>query len=653
MTVATFALQNTLPRLPIPSLQKTCSLYLHSLLPFQTPEEHEKSKAIIQDFMNSSLASSLQQRLVDIDHHSPRNWLEDNYWLRKAYLEWREPLMVNSNWYILGKNDDHHPKALLENNGQGLGPNQFSHFQIRRAATMIFNGADQTLPVEMVRGKQPLCMWQYSHFLSMTRVPLPYCDALVQGNPSDVLHIVVLACDKIYKLQIFEVLDGKKQCLSIDRLERGLLEIVAHASNTNDVQKPVPLLTSWDRDNWAIARNHLLTIDPAKNRTALSEIEYALFAVCLDDYNHGADSAQWSKTAFCGQQNRGQGHNRWFDKSLSLVVENNGKAFIAGEHSPVDALTVSYMWDHMLRKSVVQASGADNRNVPWLTNAPAPSVIPSTSVEPITFVTDHKIDEYLKQAQASANAISARSDSSVLIFDEFGTDWIKRVGKLPPDAFYQMVLQLAYYRAHKKVTATYETASTRKYLCGRTETIRSCSIDSKNFVEAFDDPMTSDKNTYDLLVKATAAHRKYTQIASDGHGCDRHLLVLKLLNMDHPQHESSSSNSLKQTTTPLHAIFTDPVFSESQTWRLSTSGLQEGDQLMGTGFGAAFKHGYGINYMAARNLVKFGMEAKNDEDSLSTKEFASIITQTLRDLRDLCERVNLDGNPEAPSTARL
>jgi carnitine O-acetyltransferase len=50
--------------------------------------------------------------------------------------------MVNSNWYILGQNDADHPKELLANNGQGLPPNNFSHFQIRRAATMIFNGAD-------------------------------------------------------------------------------------------------------------------------------------------------------------------------------------------------------------------------------------------------------------------------------------------------------------------------------------------------------------------------------------------------------------------------------------------------------------------------------------------------------------------------------
>jgi carnitine O-acetyltransferase len=78
----------------------------------------------------------------------------------------------------------------------------------------------QSLPIEMVRGKQPLCMWQYSRFIGVTRVPLPYCDALVQGNTSEILHIIVLACDKIYKLKIFELVNGEKKRISIDKLER-------------------------------------------------------------------------------------------------------------------------------------------------------------------------------------------------------------------------------------------------------------------------------------------------------------------------------------------------------------------------------------------------------------------------------------------------
>lgn len=42
-------------------------------------------------------------------------------------------------------------------------------------------------------------------------------------------------------------------------------------------------------------------------------------------------------------------------------------------------------------------------------------------------------------------------------------------------------------------------------------------------------------------------------------------------------------------------IFADPLFAESQAWKLSTSGLSAGDRFAGTGFGAGYPDGYGIN----------------------------------------------------------
>ena len=44
-----------------------------------------------------------------------------------------------------------------------------------------------------------------------------------------------------------------------------------------------------------------------------------------------------------------------------------------------------------------------------------------------------------------------------------------------------------------------------------------------------------------------------------------------------------------------HELFNDPLFSESQSWILSTSGLSAGDRFYGTGFGTVWPDGYGIN----------------------------------------------------------
>lgn len=59
-----------------------------------------------------------------------------------AYLEWRDPLMVNSNWYMLGVNDPNHPQELLTTNAGVLPNGEFTHFQIHRAAHLIHRGLE-------------------------------------------------------------------------------------------------------------------------------------------------------------------------------------------------------------------------------------------------------------------------------------------------------------------------------------------------------------------------------------------------------------------------------------------------------------------------------------------------------------------------------
>ena len=54
-----------------------------------------------------------------------------------------------------------------------------------------------------------------------------------------------------------------------------------------------------------------------------------------------------------------------------------------------------------------------------------------------------------------------------------------------------MAMQLAWYRTRHSFTATYETALTRLFQNGRTETIRTLSADSRAWVLAMEDPSAS------------------------------------------------------------------------------------------------------------------------------------------------------------------
>jgi carnitine O-acetyltransferase len=136
-TPRTFEKQAHLPRLPVPSLEETAARYLRSIQPLVSQEEYKRHEALVFDFISpNGLGRVLQQRLLDVDKIAPYNWLDDTFWRRKAYHEWREPLVVNSNWHLLFIDDPNTPhEYLLAENGISVG--YFSTFQIKRAAHLI------------------------------------------------------------------------------------------------------------------------------------------------------------------------------------------------------------------------------------------------------------------------------------------------------------------------------------------------------------------------------------------------------------------------------------------------------------------------------------------------------------------------------------
>ena len=86
-------------------------------------------------------------------------------------------------------------------------------------------------------------------------------------------------------------------------------------------------------------------------------------------------------------------------------------------------------------------------------------------------------------------------DLHILAFSDFGKGVIKKC-KVSPDAFIQMALQLAYFRDIGKHHLTYEASMTRLFREGRTETVRSCSIESSDWVKS----MVSQSSTVTIYL---------------------------------------------------------------------------------------------------------------------------------------------------------
>ena len=183
----------------------------------------------------------------------------------------------------------------------------------------------------------------------------------------------------------------------------------------------------------------------------------------------------------------------------------------------------------------------------------------------------------------------------------FGKEFIKKCN-VSPDAFIQMALQLAYFRDIGRHHLTYEASMTRLFREGRTETVRSCSIESAEWVKSMVDPKANKEKRLKLFRNACEYHVKQYRDSMSGKGVDRHIFCLyvvsKYLELDVP--------------------FLKEVISEP--WRLSTSQIphtQTGKldpkiySSAGGGFGPVADDGYGVSYnIVAENMLCFHVSSK-------------------------------------------
>ncbi|KAI9202939.1 acyltransferase ChoActase/COT/CPT, partial [Polychytrium aggregatum] len=600
-TSVTFSNQSKLPRLPIPDLQESAAKYLESCKPLLTPEEFESTQQAVQDFVKAGgLGETLQQRLVDLDAKEPYSWLE-KLWLNKAYLEYREPSFINVNWWTQLAD---HPKATKRSFSHHPPTGVFSTFQIERAAGLITNlisfseavNNGQIAP-EYVKS-QPLCMSQYKNQFGATRVPSPNADTVILNHPATANHIIVMASNQIFKMDVRKD-DGTR--LSLHDLQRSLYKITEHS--LHDAPEPaIGRLTAVDRDTWTQTYQHLLSLDK-QNAENMKIIQDALFVVCLDDSSTVANFDRSHLQFF----HNFDGSNRWFDKAIQLIVTNNGRAGINGEHSPADAVIAGKMMDYIVQNEpAVDPASVEQFAVP--------------SVRRLEWIVDEKVTKAIDEALFASEHAARNIESCILHTDAYGARYIKEVAGASPDAYVQMALQLTWRRLHNDPTAVYESVSTRQFLHGRTETARSLSKESWDFCKAFDDDNVLYEDKTQLFRKAVAAQSKYVREASQGKGIDRHFLGLRsMITKEDAENEAGM------------AIFKDPAFSRSVNFRLSSSNVSPGKHFFG-GFGPVVVDGYGVNYAIDTDQLKFSISRSIRCKETSAFKFRETLQRTLTDM---------------------
>ncbi|MCB5909664.1 choline/carnitine O-acyltransferase [Streptomyces pinistramenti] len=506
---STFAQEDSLPRVPLPTLEESCERFLAWCEPLLTADERAATEAEVAAFLRpGGPGRTLQAALAGYDTtDGVHSWL-DTFWPYR-YLGRRDRIALNANFFFLFRDP-------APSRSQSSPP---ASAALDRAAVLIAGAVDykrrldrETIPPVVQRGR-PQSMEQNKFLFSTTRIPgtaqdtvrSPYTAAW--PGPSDARHIVVFHHGHLFRLDVIGP-DGTPH--SLDDLRAGLRAVQRAGAEPAADGTSVGHLTTMARAEWATARDSLLACHPG-NAAALDTVETALFCVCLEDF------APAGTQEACDELLYGDRGNRWFDKAVSLIVFADGRAGINIEHCELDGTTVLSFVDALLGTSPDEQSPRSGARTQ---GAPEP--------EPVTFTLD---DTLRTQVRAAADAFAAYGRDTAtrtVSFDDFGADAAKALG-VSPDAFVQLAYQLAHQRAKGHIGATYESIATRQWRRGRTEAMRVVTPEIQRFVTAMEDP-AADRDTRRAAFRAAAEqHVTRAKECQAGQAPEQHLWELELI----------------------------------------------------------------------------------------------------------------------------
>ncbi|KAM5259258.1 carnitine O-acetyltransferase isoform 5-T8 [Hipposideros larvatus] len=588
--------QDSLPRLPVPPLQQSLNHYLKTLQPIISEEEWAHTKQLVEEFQTAGGVGERLQKGLERRARKTENWLSE-WWLKTAYLQYRQPLVIYSSPGLVLPRQD-----FVDLQGQ-----------LRFAAKLIEGVLDfkamvdnETLPVEYLGGK-PLCMNQYYQILSSCRVPGPKQDSVVNFSKTKKppMHITVVHNYQFFELDVYHS-DGTP--LTSDQIFVQLEKIWNSSLQTN--KEPVGILTSNHRNSWAKAYNTL--IKDKVNRESVRSIQKSIFTVCLDaPMPRVSEDVYRSQVA--GQMLHGGGSklnsgNRWFDKTLQVIVAEDGSCGLIYEHAAAEGPPIVSLVDHVIEYTKKAE----------LVRSP---MVPLPMPKKLRFNITPEVKNDIEKAKQNLSIMIQDLDITMMVFHHFGKDFPKSE-KLSPDAFIQMALQLAYYRIYGQACATYESASLRMFHLGRTDTIRSASMDSLTFVKAMDDSNVSVHQKVELLRNAVQAHRTYTDQAIRGEAFDRHLLGLKLQAIE--------------DLVSMPDIFMDTSYAIAMHFNLSTSQVPaKTDCVMS--FGPVVPDGYGVCYNPMEAHINFSVSAYNSCAETNAARLGHYLEKALLDMRALLQ----------------
>jgi carnitine O-acetyltransferase len=318
--------QQKLPMLPVPTIESSIDKLISSSLPLaESEDEISQFQRACEIFPKEAMY--LQKRLeVRRTETLNTSWLS-TWWNTVGYLQYRGPNVINVSYFFQLQDDETLP--VVTEKPMSIHRGACILMAMAEYRKLVCSGA---LPVERV-GKQniSLCSVSFKYMFHSCRVPRPIQDEYRLYDPSLHKHCIVAVNGQFYSLDFVDEYDNP---LPLSMLEEGL-QTCMQLANTQKHWPQLGIFTSSNRDVWSENYSMLVDIGGESMKRAMEKIESAAFMICLD---HQDDLTLKERARAYWHGNPKIVTNRWFDKTIQVIVQKNGKVGLCGEHAMSDGM---------------------------------------------------------------------------------------------------------------------------------------------------------------------------------------------------------------------------------------------------------------------------------------------------------------------------
>ena len=584
----TFAYENELPSLPIPSLASTREKLLEWVEPLLNDGQlEETTKAVNHFFKVDGDAERLQQKLYELDSEIEGSWLKPLW--DDMYLSFREPLPTGMHFNILLDNKKHenrYTRAQLAGKVSRLVTELYHQIIDGEVAPVIQNGVPQD-------------MSQYKKFFKSIRIPRVERDefrlaAFEKRNN----HVIILYKRNVYKVNVTnsegEIYHSSEIAHAI---ERSFQEEQSEGEN-------VGIFTTAKRDEAAKMYDQLIV--SKVNADNLQTIADSLLVISMDEESTNSEEAIENLML--------NGTNKYFDKTIQVILTKKGELGYSIEHSSVDGTTIFAVISY-----VNEGLESEEPEILYTTE--------STQMEKQQWELSADIEKSLMRFEKDNARVKKEFSIKTTTFNSFGSDEIKNMN-VSPDAFFHIALQIAQYRTFGTFRSVYEPVSVRAFYEGRTECARATSMEKLNLVRALENGEESHEVLYDLMQKASAAHTDRIVRCRKGFGVERHMYGLEQMYKLH-------GGDIGMTDRP--ALFSDTGYMTMRHDFISTSGMAY-DNVKYRIFGPVVEGGFGLAYILLDQTISINISSTVDEAD-HAQELTNHLMDAFLELRQIANHI--------------